>query len=69
MMDEQKPQSEPLRRFITPEQLGLGAFVILFWAIAIHYTVAQFWQGQKDCPVIVEQSRAAALNIERCVEE
>ncbi|MCT7959798.1 hypothetical protein NG799_04025 [Laspinema sp. D1] len=68
-MDEKKLQSEPLRRFISPEQLGLVAFVILFWSIVLHYTLDRFWQTQDDCPVILQQSSAAARNIEGCVEE
>ena len=68
-MDDKTPQSEPLRRFITPEQLGLGAFVILFWAIAFHYAINQFWPTEEDCPVVVQQSGAAARNIEGCDEE
>lgn len=68
-MDDKKPQSEPLRRFISPEQLGLVAFVTLFWSIAFHYAIDRFWPDQDNCPVIVQQSSPAVLNIEGCVEE
>jgi hypothetical protein len=68
-MDKNKLQSEPLRRFITPEQLGLVAFFILFWAIAIHYAVDRFWRTEDECPVVLQQSSASARNIEGCVEE
>ncbi|AFY84185.1 hypothetical protein [Oscillatoria acuminata] len=68
-MEDKKPQSEPLRRFITPQQLGLVAFFILFWAIALHYAVARFWQVQDDCPVVVPQSSASVRDIEGCADE
>ncbi|MCT7984586.1 hypothetical protein NG796_14905 [Laspinema sp. A4] len=68
-MDNKKTETEPLRRFISPEQLGLVAFVILFWVIALHYTVDRFWQTQDDCPVIVPQSSASVRNIEGCVKD
>jgi hypothetical protein len=68
-MDDKKPESEPLRRFISPQQLGLVAFMILFWAMVLHYTLRQFWQTQDDCPGIVPQSNASVRNIKGCVEE
>lgn len=68
-MEDKKPQSEPLRRLITPQQLGLVAFFILFWALALHYTLDRFWQTQDDCPVIVEQSSTSVRDLKGCVEE
>ncbi|MGL5194664.1 MAG: hypothetical protein ACRC8Y_13850 [Chroococcales cyanobacterium] len=69
IMDDKTPQLEPLRRFITPEQLGLVAFMILFWALVFHYAIDRFWPTQDNCPVVVQQSSSAALNIEGCDEE
>ncbi|MCT7975994.1 hypothetical protein [Laspinema olomoucense] len=68
-MDDKKLQSEPLRRFISPEQLGLVAFVILFWVIVLHYTLERFGQVKDDCPVIDPQSSPSVRNIEGCVKE
>ncbi|HEY9835980.1 MAG TPA: hypothetical protein V6D27_03725 [Vampirovibrionales bacterium] len=68
-MDKKKAETEPLRRFISPEQLGLVAFVILFWVIALHYAVDQFWRSQDDCPVIVPESSASVRTIEGCLKD
>ncbi|MEB3828668.1 hypothetical protein [Phormidium sp. CCY1219] len=48
-MSKKNGDREPLRKFITPAQFGLLAFVILFWVITIYYAVEALLQENVYC--------------------